>query len=409
MRAVVVEFSLLKAALTLAGAKLSKSAYYGPFSIISFRDDYPEPELRGPDWVKVRSVLSGICGSDMRLVTLAESMYLYPLTSFPLVLGHEVVGVVEDVGKKVRGVEEGDRVVLDDVLSCRVRGVKELCPSCREGRYSICYNFDRGSLSPGMFTGFCRDTGGAWSDCFVAHEFQLFRVPEGVSDEDAVFTEPFAVSLHAALKAFPRDDETVAVMGCGVMGIGVIAALRALGFKGEIIGVDLYRFQGEAAKRFGATKMVVAEEGGRVIEDLAELTGGRVYYPPRDKPMFVGGGLDVVFECVGQAGTVDDSLRIVKPGGTVVLVGTAGKLGNVDWAPIFSKEIVVKGVLGSGEEKVNGGRRAFDMALELFSKGKVKLSPLLTHKFPIEKWREALKVSLDKRKYKAIKVAFTFQ
>lgn len=408
MRAVVVEFSLLKAALTLAGAKLSKSAYYGPLSIVSFRKDYPEPKLRGPEWVKVRSVLSGICGSDMRLITLAESMYLYPLTSFPLVLGHEVVGVVEEVGEKVKGVKEGDRVVLDDILSCRVRGIEELCPSCREGRYSICYNFDRGNLSPGMFTGFCRDTGGAWSDYFVAHEFQLFKVPDGVSDETAVFTEPFAVSLHAALKAFPRDDETVAVVGCGVMGIGVIAALRALGFKGEIIGVDLYKFQGDVARKFGATRTVVAEEGGRVIEDLAELTGGRVYYPPREKPMFVGGGVDVVFECVGQPGTVDDSLRIVKPGGTVVLVGTAGKL-NVDWAPVFSKEIVVKGVLGSGEEEVDGRKRAFSLALELFSKGKVDLSPLLTHKFPIEKWKEALKVNLNKRKYKAIKVAFTFQ
>ncbi|MBS7288214.1 MAG: alcohol dehydrogenase catalytic domain-containing protein, partial [Candidatus Freyarchaeota archaeon] len=211
MRAVVVDFSILRAALTLAGAKLSRSAYYGPLSMVSFRNDYPEPELPGPEWVKVRSRLSGICGSDIRLITLAESMYLYPLTSFPLVLGHEVVGIVEEVGRDVKGVKEGDRVVLDNVLSCRVRGVREPCPSCREGRYSICHNFDRGDISPGIFTGFCRDTGGAWSDYFVAHEFQLFRVPDGVSDEEAVFAEPFAVSLHAVLKSFPREEETVAV------------------------------------------------------------------------------------------------------------------------------------------------------------------------------------------------------
>nr|MDO8061851.1 zinc-binding dehydrogenase [Candidatus Freyrarchaeum guaymaensis] len=411
MKAIVIDFSLSKAALTLAGAKLSKSAYYGPLSMVSFRADYPEPKLPGPEWVKVRSVLSGICGSDMRLITLSESMYLYPLTSFPLIPGHEVVGVVEEVGSKAEGVEEGDRVVLDDVLPCRVRGIKDACPSCREGRYSLCYNFDRGVISPGLFTGFCRDTGGAWGEYFVAHHSQLFKVPENVSDDKAVFTEPFSVSLHAALKGILSvpEDGTVAVVGCGMMGIGVITALRTLGFKGEIIGVDIYRFQTETARRFGASKTICLEEGGKTIEGVAELTGGRVYYPPRDKPMFVGGGVDVVFECVGQAQTVDDSLRIAKPGGTVVLVGTAGKLKEVDWAPIFSKELTVKGVIGFGEERVDGeSRRAFDLALEMFSSGKVDLSPLLTHKFPLEKYKEALWTALNKNKAKAIKIAFTF-
>ncbi len=184
MKAVVFDLGLLGEAL----------ARNDPLLLVSFREDYPEPKILGPEWVKVRSLLSGICGSDIRLITLSESMYLSPLVSFPAVLGHEVVGVVEEVGEGVRGVAEGDRVVLDNVLSCRVRGL-DPCPSCREGRYSLCYNFDRGILSPGMFTGVCKDTGGGWGEYFVAHEFQLFKVPSEVRDEDAVF--------HRALCCFP--------------------------------------------------------------------------------------------------------------------------------------------------------------------------------------------------------------
>ncbi len=408
MRAVVANFSLTRAAITLILSKISKSAFYGPFSILSYHADYPEPKLPSEEWVKVKTSLCGICGSDLRLIMLEESFYLYPLTSFPLILGHEVVGRVEEVGKKVDGIEEGERVVIDNVLPCKVRGLEE-CPSCKEGRYSICYNFDRGAISPGIFTGFCRDTRGGWSDYFVAHEHQLIKVPENLSDEKAVFAEPFAVCLHAVLKALPEKEDLVAIIGCGMMGIGIAAALRALGFKGEIVGIDLSKFQLEMAKKFGVSKTICLGEGEKAIEGIAELTGGRVYYPPREKPMFVGGGADIVFECVGRSQTVDDSLRIVKPGGKVILLGTAGKLSGVDFAPVFSKEVEIKGVFGSGVEKVGEQRkRAFELAIELFEKG-VDLSPLLTHKFPLEKYKEALWAAMNKDESKAIKVAFSFE
>jgi|Deesub1362B_J571_1020462.scaffolds.fasta_scaffold00264_25 threonine dehydrogenase-like Zn-dependent dehydrogenase len=407
MRAVVADFGLAKAAITLALSKISKSAFYGPFSILSFYSDYPEPKLPGERWVKIKTTLSGICGSDLRLIMLEESFYLYPLTSFPLILGHEVVGRVEEVGKGVDGIEEGERVVIDNVLPCKVRGLEE-CPACREGRYSICYNFDRGAISPGIFTGYCRDTGGGWSDYFVAHQHQLIKVPDGLSDEKAVFAEPFAICLHAVLKSFPKEDDIVAIIGCGMMGIGIAAALRALGFRGEIVGIDVSKFQTEMAKKFGVGKTICLERGERAIEGVAEFTGARVYYPPREKPMFVGRGVDIVFECVGKSQTVDDSLRIVRPGGKVILLGTAGKLAGVDFAPVFSKEIEIKGVFGSGLEKINGKRRAFELAIELFQK-EVDLSPLLTHKFPIEKYKEALWTAMNKNKSKAVKVAFSFE
>lgn len=406
MRAVVIELSFARAALTLLLAKLSKSAYYGPLSMVSFRNDHPEPKLPGDKWVKINSVLSGICGSDIRLITLSESFYLFPLTSFPIIPGHEVVGIIEEKGKSVENFQEGDRVVVEPTLPCKVRGFDDECPSCKKGSYATCYNLDRGSIAPGLFTGFCRDTGGAWADYFLAHEFQLFRVPDQIRNENAVLTEPFSIAIHAVLKAFPSEDESVAVIGCGTIGICVISALRGLGFKGEIIGIDAGSFQTEMAEKFGADKTVCLERGEKPVEKIAEFTGGRVYHPPRDKPMFVGGGVDVVFECVGDEATIDTALRIVKPGGKIVLGGTAAKL-SLDWAPVFSKEVEIVGTFGCGLETVNGERkRTFEIALELLKR--IDLSPLLTHKFPIEQYKKALWTAMNKSKTGAGKVAFTF-
>ncbi len=401
MRAVVVDLNLGKAALTLALSKISKSAYYSPLSIISFRENYPEPKLVNEKWSMIKPILSGICGSDLRLITLSESMYLFPLTSFPLVLGHEVVGIVEKAGKESE-VGEGERVVIDPAIPCVVRGLDE-CPSCRRGNYATCYNLDRGDIAPGLFTGFCRDTGGAWADYFVAHRFQIFRVPEKIRNENAVMVEPFSIAIHAVMKAFPEDDDVVAVVGCGTIGICVIAALRGLGFKGEIVAIDVSDAQIGMAMEFGASTGVRGR-GEEVVERVAEMTGGRVYRPPRDKPMFVGGGVDIVFECVGNAETVDTSLRIVSPQGKVVLVGTAARL-STDWAPIFSKEIRVIGTFGCGVENVNGERkRTFEVALDLLRK--TDLSQLVTHTFPLEEYKRALWTAMNKGKSKAGKVAF---
>jgi threonine dehydrogenase-like Zn-dependent dehydrogenase len=404
MKALVMDFSLARAALTLALSKISKKAFYGPLSLLSFKKNYPEPKLPDSDWVKVKTEISGICGSDLRLITLKESFYLYPVTSFPLILGHEIVGEIEEVGSGVKEFEEGERVVIDNVLPCRVRGLEE-CPSCREGRYSICYNFDSGRVSPGIFTGFCRDTGGGWGEYLVANKHQLIKVPDKLNSRKAVFTEPFAICLHAALKARPKDENLIAIVGCGMMGIGIAKALRALGFKGEIIGIDVSKHQLEVAKEFGVSRGIWLKEEN-AVEAVAGLTGGRVYHPPREKPVLVGGGAEIVFECVGNASTLESCLRIASPGGRVMLVGTASKL-SADLTPLFSKEVEVIGVFGSGMEDVNGKKRAFEMAIELFQKG-VDFSPLLTHEFPLESYREALWVAMNKERYKAVKVAFTF-
>ncbi|MEM0314607.1 MAG: zinc-binding dehydrogenase [Archaeoglobaceae archaeon] len=402
MRAIVLEFSLLRAGLTLLLSKLSKSAYYSAFSIVKYYQDYPEPRLPAEDWVKVRTKLCGICGSDVRLITLSESFYLYPRVSFPLIPGHEVVGVVEEVGKDVKDLQPGDRVVLDPALPCRVRRL-ELCEACKKGHFAVCHNTDIGVISPGIFTGTCRDTAGGWAEFFVAHESQLIKLPNSVGDENAIFAEPLTIGIHSALRAFPTEAQRVAIVGCGVIGLMTISALRHLGFSGEIIGIERNERLVEIAKRFGANEVIV----GDPIDEVAKLIGGRVYKPPRGQRVLVGGGIDVVFECVGTAEAVDTALRIAKPLGKVVIAGTVSET-RLDLAPIFSKELEVLGTFGCGYEELGSERRrTFDIAIEILENR--DFSELLTHVFSLEEYKKALWSAINKKESKAIKVAFKFE
>ena len=112
--------------------------------------------------------------------------------------------------------------------------------------------------------------------------------------------------------------------------------------------------------------------------------------------MFVGGGVDVVFECVGSPETVDVALRIAKPLGSVVIAGTVAKM-NVDWAPVFAKELQVLGTFGCGVEEINGEKRdTFDIAVEMLQKQ--DFSELLTHRFRIEEYRKALWAAINKKR-----------
>src|SRR3712207_2746265 len=217
-----------------AGAKRIKGLETSRFSPLQL-EEIPEPKLPTPELVRVRPLLSGICGSDLGTLSSENSPYFSPIASPPFVLGHELVGVVTEDSGELRA---GDRVVLEPALGCTARGVDPPCPYCLSGRRNLCLNVAKGTIAPGIQTGFCRDTGGGWSEgTLVAHPSQLHRVPEDVSDEAAVAIEPLACAVHAALKADPREDETALVIGAGSVGLFVVAALRQLTRAGRIVCV----------------------------------------------------------------------------------------------------------------------------------------------------------------------------
>jgi threonine dehydrogenase-like Zn-dependent dehydrogenase len=406
MKAIQLIVSIPRYVLTRAIGALYPPVFWSPLAMLRYRE-VPEPALPGPRWVKIKTRYGGICGSDLHTVLLKDSPALSAFVSSPFTLGHENVGTIAQVGDRVEGFAPGDRVVVDPLLPCATRGIEPLCEFCQQDEFSLCRNFAEGDLAPGLSIGSCRDAGGSWSPCFVAHQSQLFPVPESVSDENAVLVEPFAGALHWVMRNFPDDGGTVLILGSGVVGLCTVAALRALGSGARVIGVAKYPFQGDMARRFGVDEVIYLREGD-YFQAVAEATGGRLYEPALGKRVLVGGA-DLVYECVGSECSVDDALRFTRGGGTVVLVGLAAIPKRVDWTPIWLNELTIKGSVWGGTETFQGRKvRTFQLALEWMAEGKLDLSPMLTHRFRLDDYRRALAVAASKSRHQVVKAVFAF-
>src|SRR5437868_612829 len=286
-----------------------------------------DPKPLGPDWVVLRSRLTGICGSDSKQVFMENAdaemdNAMTALISFPQVLGHELVATVDEVGPDARGVEPGQRVVLNPWLSCGPRGIDPPCPACQAGDLSLCWSFTEGRLSAGIHTGNAKEATGGFAELVPAHRSMVIPVPDAVPDEVAVLADPFAVSLHAVTRTPP---------------------------------------------------------------------------PP--------GGRAVVYDTVGKPDTLEVGIRVLKGRGSLVVTGV-GAPGRFEWAPLYFKEIRIVGSNAFGVEEVDG-RRQHGIAhyLDLVQQGRVDVSAMLTHTFPLEQWREAFATLARQGETGAIKVA----
>jgi len=384
--------------LMRAGAKRVKGLETGRFSPLRL-EEVEEPKLPAPEWVRVRPLLSGICGSDLGTLSSHNSPYFSPITSPPFVLGHEVVGVVAEDNP---GFRAGERVVLEPALGCAVRGIEPPCEFCAAGRYALCLNVTRGNISPGIQTGFCRDTGGGWSrGTLVAHPSQLHRVPEEVSDEAAVAVEPLACAVHAALKANPGPEDTTLVVGAGSVGLFTVAAVRHLTDAGRIICVAKHERQRKEALRLGADVVVHPKA---TYTELPALLGTEHYRPELGKPVVMGGA-EKVFECVGSPGTMEDAARLAKPGGEVTLVGMPGQRSSLDLTALWYKEVSLAGTYAYGVEEYRGEKvKSFDLALRLAPE--IKLETLVGPRFRLEEYREAIATARAAGREGHVKVVF---
>lgn len=380
--------------------------FWSPLSNLQHRE-VPEPPLPNENWAKIKVRYGGICGSDMSTILLHSSPALSAFVSFPLTMGHENVGAIAELGSQVKGFREGERVVVDPTLGCQVRGFTHLCPACQRGDTSLCERLTEGEIAPGLLTGLCRDTGGSWSPYLVAHASQLFKVPPAVNDENAVLVEPFAVALHAVLRNYPQDEETVLIIGAGVVGIGMVAALRSLGSKARVIVLAKYPFQEEAVKRYGADQVIHLTRD--YYQELAQALGATLRRGLLGKPVVIGGA-DIVYDCVGSGSSLDDGLHLTRSGGKMVLVGSAAMPKGVDWTPIWLNEIEVRGSYIYGTESYRGERiRTFQLALNLMGGGKVDLTPLVTHRFKLADYKRVLAAVANKGGSKVVKAVFAFE
>lgn len=368
-------------------------------------DEQTERELPNEQWVKVKVKFGGICGSDLNLIFLNDSPAVSPFASFPFTIGHEIVGEITEVGTEVNELTVGDRVVIDPILSCEPRGIANPCPACLRGDFSLCVHKAEGDLSPGLLIGSCRDTGGGWSSNLVAHHSQVFKLPKEVEDLNAVMVEPFSCALHSVLQNPPDKNDTILVIGGGVIGICVIAAIRALDIDCKIVALVKHDPQAKFASHYGADEIVFLRKS-TYVPDLAEALHAKVL-KPLFGPEVIVGGADIIYECVGKKQSMNDGLRFAKSGGKVVLLGLAGIMDGIDWTTVWLNELEVKGSFAYGTEEYQGKRvRTFAVAIELMRLGKVDLSPLITHRFPLEEYRKALNIASNKGPRAAIKVVF---
>jgi len=324
------------------------------------RETMPDPSP-APNQAVVKVHACSICGSDLHAFHGK-----HPRLTFPRVLGHEFAGEIVALGSAVRGFRVGQRVCCDIDLACGQ------CGPCREGRGNICEQLKT--------MGF--DCDGAYAEFAAVPDFNLHALPDNVSYDQAAAVQVLGISYHAvADRVKPAPGERVAVIGAGPIGLGAALIARSLG--AEVTILDVLDFRLALAQKLGIPHAMNAKEGDLRERALA-ATDGR--------------GFDKVVECVGgfQERTVADAVRMVKRGGQITVVGTFPEnKATIPIAYIKDREIDLN--------FSRGNFRAFPPCLELIASGKVNPDQYISHRFPLARAEEALRL-LEARGTEAHKV-----
>jgi len=384
MQALVFERKPVRYAAAAAAARVvpGAGAGVGPLR----RLDIDPPELPGPGWQTIRPRLTGICGSDLATVEGRSSRYFEPLVSFPFVPGHEVVGVDE----------AGRRVALEPVLGAAARNECLPFPGAAPGDGNDYGYLLGGDIDHGIQIGFCSSTGGGWGEALVAHQSQLHMVPDNMSDEAAVMLEPAAGGIHAALMAQVPPDATVAVLGAGTMGLCALAAVRSLTDAGTVIVAAKHPTSAIWATALGADLVVEPHEARRAVR---RLVGCRML------GHYLSGGVDITIDAVGTPSAITNAIAITRPRGRVVLLGMP-EAARLDLTGLWHREIELVGAYTYGTENLSDGSTStsFAMAFELVASA--GLERLVSARYPLNRYREAIAHAAEAGARGAVKVVF---
>jgi threonine dehydrogenase-like Zn-dependent dehydrogenase len=374
-----------------------------------------DPQPLGPDWLVLDTRLCGICGSDTKQVFMDTGgdwpdASMTAFISFPQVLGHEVVGTVRERGPEVQGLDVGQRVLLQCWLSCAPRGITPLCPACEAGDYSLCWNFLDGRLTPGIHVGNSSDAPGGFGERMPVHASMAIPIPDDVTDEVAVLADPFAVALHSITRTPPPANGKVVVWGAGALGTSAVAVLHTLYPTVDVCVVARTTAQQKLVHKLGAQYVVSSEqEPEAIVVELAEWSGGVLRKPWGGLPIAHPGFVDVVYDTIGHPTTIEQALRVMKPRGAISITGVNAP-GRFEWSPWYFKEVSIVGSNAFGIEEVDGVRKhAIEHYLDLARAGRIDISPMLTHTFRLDEWRQAFTTIARQDTTGAIKVAFDYR
>ena len=336
-----------------------KAAFLTGIRRIDVRD-IPAPKLQRPEDVLLRVVSAGVCGSDLhyyRTGRIGDQV-----VKFPWRVGHEFGAVVEAAGPQATGVKIGQTVAVDPLVACGK------CDQCRSGRSHTCRRQ--------FFMGCPGEIEGCLAEYVVMPAHCCLPVPAGLDAMDAALAEPFSICLHAVRQGGldkAAGALRVGVLGAGPIGLGVLAAVRAAG-EHKTYATDILDERVAAAKSLGADWAANAKSHD-IVGEISQA-----------EPL----GLDVVFECAGQAETADQATALLAPGGTLVLVGIpeADRIA-LRMNHMRRKELTVRNVRRQNE--------CVGAALEMMASRRVDLRPLVTHRFPLERTAEAFEIVCDYR------------
>ena len=393
MKALVFDHNLAREAAAKIGGEISPRAFVSAFAPVRL-GDVPDPQPPNAEWVTCETEVSGICGSDAKQIFLngRRDNPLTAMLSFPHVLGHEAVAWRSDTG---------ERVVLNPWLSCGPRGIDPPCSACKEGRYPSCRNFTHGVVSAGLHLGNCAAVPGAHAERFCAHKGQLFAVPPGLSDEVAVLADPASVSLRSILLHPPDSALPVLVYGSGTLALTAVGWLRHLYPTIEVWVACRPGARAALATQIGAHAVLPCQPDD-LVHEVGRRCGARPLVP-WSKRAWLQDGPGVVYDTVGSTETVETSLRLLATGGALVVSGVEPP-GRFEWTPLYFKELRVIGSNAFGVEEVQRVRKhAFEHYFDFVAKG-LDLTPLITHRFPLSDWAQALMTIADHGRTGAVKV-----
>jgi threonine dehydrogenase-like Zn-dependent dehydrogenase len=295
----------------------------------------------------------GICGSDVHGMDGSTGR-----RRPPIIMGHEAAGVIAGLGSRVAGWTVGERVTFDSTIYCGQ------CAFCRRGLINLCDHRRVLGVS-------CEDyrQSGAFAELVAVPQHILYRLPEGLAFEHAALVEPFTIALHAVRRAPPTLNDTVVVVGAGMIGLALVEALSQAGC-GRLIVVDIADDRLALASKLGATNIINSstEDALKVIPHLTQ-----------------GLGADLAFEAVGVTATVDLSLRCVRKGGSVTLIGNVSPQVEFPLQTAVTRELTIYGSCASQGE--------YPACLDMLARGALKAAPLISAAVPLAEgaaWFERL-------------------
>ena len=414
MRSLVLRTGAARLGAALVYSRLTGRPALYPAAPLAMME-FAAPKLLPGGWTRVRPTLAGICGSDLKTLRLdistraanqARRRAGSDAGGMPRFLGHETVGEIVEASSGCAWAAPGQRVVMIPRTTCAVFGA-EPCEHCRAGHSLLCVRRDD-TPPRELFTGASGGGwGGGWSDQFVRHESQLFRLPSSITDEQAVLFDPLACALHCVLRRPPVDGESVLVIGAGAIGLAVVKVLTAIGRRVRVAVLARHDFQAAAAQHAGA-ELVSRHEPADAYDQWAKFLGTSVAGHRRHNRCLET-GFHVVYDTVGSASTLHHALRWTRPRGAVVVEGVNLFPGVLDRTPIWHRELSILGALGHGEEEFEGRRaHTFDFIYSWLQEGRLDASGLLTHEFPFDQYRRAILTAAGKHRSGAIKVAMRF-